>query len=90
MEKMCREKVLHTVFGKKKKGFFLMMSLTSTATSLVVTSWSQTSLTLGVVAEEAEEVMDIAILLPLLEHLLDFSSHLLDFSSHLLIHACSH
>lgn len=75
---------------KKKKGFFLMMSLTSTATSSVVTSRSQTSLTLGVVAEEAEEVMDIAILLPLLEHLLDFSSHLLDFSSHLLIHACSH
>lgn len=30
---------------KKKKGFFLMMSLTSTATSSVVTSWSQTSLT---------------------------------------------
>lgn len=90
MEKMCREKVFHAVFGKKKKGFFLMMSLTSTATSSVVTSWSQTSLTLGVVAEEAEEVMDIAILLPLLEHLLDFSSHLLDFSSHLLIRACSH
>lgn len=60
-----------------------MMSLTSTATSSVVTSQSQTSLTLGVVAEEAEEVRDIAILLPLLEHLLDFSSHLL-------IRACSH
>lgn len=43
----------------------------------MVTSQSQTSLTLGIVAEQAEEVMDIAILLPLLKHLLDFSSHLL-------------
>lgn len=41
----------------------------------MVTSQSQASLTVGIVAEQAEEMMDIAILLPLLEHLLDFSSH---------------
>lgn len=48
----------------------------------MVTSQSQTSLTLGIKAEQAEEVMDIAILLPLLKHL--------HFSSHLLICVCSH
>lgn len=49
----------------------------------MLTFHSQTSLTLGIVAGQAEEVMDIAILLLLLEHLLDFSSQLL-------ICVCSH
>lgn len=49
----------------------------------MATSQSQTRQTLGIVAEQAEKVMDIAILLPLLEHILDFSSHLL-------VCVCSH
>lgn len=68
---------------RKKPAFFLIILLTSTATSWMVTFHSQTSLTLGIVAGQAEEVMDIAILLLLLEHLLDFSSQLL-------ICVCSH